>query len=192
MTKVGSRTTARDQLVLSALQLMLERGYDGTTVDEICDHAGASKGSFYHFFGSKEELGLAALESFYETGSRRFLGGPFNQEKDPTARLLGFLRQTEARSAEFWGQGCLLGTFAVDLAASRPLVRQRVAEQFDALTARLAELFRPVVGGRAKDLAAGYLAAIEGGVVLARAFNDPSRIRATLKTFRLQLEPSLA
>lgn len=193
MQQRETRTTAREKLLRSAQNLMLERGYNGTTVDEICAHAKVSKGSFYHFFNSKEELGIAALEHYYNEGTRRFLSGPFEQAADPQKRLIGFLRQTEARSEEFWGHGCLLGSFAIDLGATHPMIRQRVARQFDALAERLAHLFRVVAGpkGRnpsAKELAASYLAALEGGIIMARAFDEPGRIRRNLLAFRRQLQ----
>ncbi len=193
MTVIETKTTAREKLLAAAQELMLERGYNATTVDEICTHAGVSKGSFYHFFDSKEELGLATLEAYYNQGIATLMSGPFTREEDPTKKLFGFLEQTEKHSEEFWGHGCLLGTFAVDLAETHPLIRQRVAEQFDRLALELSRLFEPLAapdggGPTAKELATSYLVALEGSIVLAKAFDDPSRIRAGLETFRRQLE----
>lgn len=187
------KTTARDKLLAAAQELMLERGYNATTVDEICNHAGVSKGSFYHFFDSKEELGLATLDAYYNQGIARLMSGPFTREEDRTQKLFGFLKQTEKHAEELWGQGCLLSTFAVDLAETHPLIRQRVAEQFDRLTLELSRLFEPVAapGGdspTAKELATSYLVALEGSIILARAFAESRRIRAGLETFRRQLE----
>ncbi len=180
----------------SAQKLMLERGYNAATVDDICAHAGVSKGSFYHFFDSKEELGLAILEAYYNQGISTLMSGPFTREEDRTKKLLGFLKQTEKHSEEFWGHGCLLGTFAVDLAETHPLIRQRVADQFDRLTLELSRLFEPLAAPKgksptAREFATSYLVTLEGSIVLARAFNDSGRIRAGLETFRRQLESSV-
>ena len=192
MVATKTKTTARIKLLDSANQLMLERGYAATTVDEICAHAQVSKGSFYHFFDSKEELGLAALEHYYELGRERLMSGPFMKEKDAKRKLVGFLRHIEDHSEEFWGRGCLLGTFAIDLAATHPSIRQRVAEQFDQIAKRFSAMFEAVAAPRgkspsAKELAESYLATLEGGIVLAKAFNDPQRIRQSLEAFRRQL-----
>lgn len=189
MLATKQRTTAREKLLTAAQELMLERGYNATTVDDICTHAGVSKGSFYHFFDSKEGLGLATLEEYYNNGIARLMSGPFTREEDPIRRLEGFLVQTEEYSVELWGQGCLLSTFAVDLGGTHPLIRQRVAEQFDRLAMELSRLFEPLAsrdgeGPTSKDLATSYLVALEGSIVLARAFNQPSRIRTGLETFR--------
>ena len=48
------KETARDRLIAAAEAEMLAKGYPATTVDEICARAGVSKGSFYHFFSTKE------------------------------------------------------------------------------------------------------------------------------------------
>lgn len=190
--KAPRRPAARERIIGAALELMLGRGYSATTVDEICEAAKASKGSFYHAFASKEDLGLAALETYYDLGLQRLLSGAFADAAEPLERLIGFLKQTEAQSMNFWAHGCLLGTFAMDLAETNSTIRQRVASLFDDLAAKLAPLFAPAselhLESSPLQLAASYLIALEGSIVMARAFNDPLRIREGLASFRRQLK----
>jgi tetracycline repressor-like protein len=47
---------SRASIIEASRELMLKRSYAATSVDEICSKAGVSKGSFYHFFESKEDL----------------------------------------------------------------------------------------------------------------------------------------
>jgi len=54
----------RDKLLHTAEELMLRDGYSATRVDDVIRKAGVSKGSFYHFFDSKESLGLAAIDQY--------------------------------------------------------------------------------------------------------------------------------
>ena len=65
----------REKLVRTAERLMLRDGYSATRVDEVIRKAGLSKGSFYHFFDSKESLGLAALERYYTDRVGRLAAG---------------------------------------------------------------------------------------------------------------------
>ena len=51
------------RLTDAAIELMWENSYGSTSVDAICERAGAKKGSFYYFFKSKSELTAAALEA---------------------------------------------------------------------------------------------------------------------------------
>src|SRR6266851_7766819 len=53
----------KERLTDAALDLMWENRYGATSVDAICERAGAKKGSFYYFFKSKSELAAAALEA---------------------------------------------------------------------------------------------------------------------------------
>jgi AcrR family transcriptional regulator len=53
----------KERLTDAAIELMWENSYGSTSVDAICERAGAKKGSFYYFFKSKSELTAAALEA---------------------------------------------------------------------------------------------------------------------------------
>jgi AcrR family transcriptional regulator len=56
-----------DELAASALRLFTERGYFSTTIDDVAEAAGATKGAVYHHFESKEELLLTAVQNFFNT-----------------------------------------------------------------------------------------------------------------------------
>src|SRR3977135_533236 len=53
----------KERLTDAALDLIWHDSYGATSVDAICERAGAKKGSFYYFFKSKAELTAAALEA---------------------------------------------------------------------------------------------------------------------------------
>ena len=53
----------KERLTDAAIDLLWENSYGTTSVDAICEKAGAKKGSFYYFFKSKSELAAAALEA---------------------------------------------------------------------------------------------------------------------------------
>lgn len=53
----------KERLTDAAIDLIWENSYGATSVDAICERAGAKKGSFYYFFKSKSELAAAALEA---------------------------------------------------------------------------------------------------------------------------------
>ena len=59
------RETIRQGLVDAALECMAGNGMRGVTVERLARQTGISKGAFYHFYGSKEELFLQALEQVH-------------------------------------------------------------------------------------------------------------------------------
>lgn len=182
------KQTAKDKLVQSALRLMLDKGYAGTAVDEICETAEVSKGSFYHFFKSKEDIGLAALEAFIRRGTELMESGEYQHIADPVERVFGYLDHAETVSKKIWGDGCLLGTFATDLARTQPAIRNRIRGLFDQVEAKMTEQFQPIAAFRkqnptAGELARQYLAMLEGAIVLAKAYGDWKRIPQALQGF---------
>ena len=50
--------TTRRRLIDAALALMTKRGFNATTVDEICTEAGVTKGGFFHHFMNKDDITL--------------------------------------------------------------------------------------------------------------------------------------
>jgi len=185
--------SSRASLVAAARELFLSKGYAGTTVDEICAHAGLSKGSFYHSFESKEELGLAALDAFFSDGRGKIRSAvELADVDDPRARALRLLDFFEGNGEALWSAGCLMGTFAVELAETQPEVQARVAAMFRGLASAIGGVLVPAVrpdrSSEAGELAEQLLTAIEGGIVLAKAYGDGSRIPAAVRGFRRYYE----
>ncbi|GEM_PF-694965 len=189
-----SEASSRINILEAARDLMLRYGYAATSVDDICARARVTKGSFYHFFATKEALGVAVLNRFYEEGVARMAGGTYAKMNDPHRRLLALFDHLEAIGPELWRDGCLMGSFACELAESSQVIRRSVAEIFAELVDRLAPIFQPITRRRkeAEELAEQTLMVIEGAVVMARARNDPSRIASALRRWRRIIEAHLA
>jgi AcrR family transcriptional regulator len=63
-TKHKSEQERRSQILHSAMELFLEKGYHKTTMKEIMAATGLSKGAIYHYFSSKEEIFVAIIQNF--------------------------------------------------------------------------------------------------------------------------------
>lgn len=57
-----NKNSSREKIIQSAGQLFLETGYDATSVQDICSHAGVSKGAFYHYFETKQALFMTLMD----------------------------------------------------------------------------------------------------------------------------------
>ncbi len=169
---------------------MLRHGYAATSIDDICSRARVTKGSFYHFFKTKEEVALAVLNGFYERGRARLADGAYLEIADPHRRLRGFFDHLEMIGPELWRDGCLMGNFACEFAESSQTIRRRVAAMFTELVSTLSPIFKPIARDHqeADELAMQTLIAIEGAVIMARAYDDPPRIAAGLRCLRGLIE----
>lgn len=64
MKKKNAKNT-KGKIVSAAWQLFYEQGYDNTTVEEIVEASGTSRGSFYHYFDGKDAL-LSSLSYLFD------------------------------------------------------------------------------------------------------------------------------
>ncbi len=85
---MGRTSNAKQKLIDSIVDLMWERSYGMVTIDQICQHAGVKKGSFYYFYKSKSELTLEALDYFWEANVREKLDSLFSPTKSGVQRLM--------------------------------------------------------------------------------------------------------
>jgi len=164
-------TTTYDRLVESTQELLWERGYVGTSPKAIQRRAGAGQGSMYHHFAGKPDLALAAVRRSAEQ-LRVKAEAQFSAPGSALERVTAYLR----REREVL-RGCPIGrlTQDPDVVAS-PDLRQPLAETFDWLRGRLADL---LAEGQAAgeldadldpvDTASTVVAVLQGGYVLARA-----------------------
>src|SRR2546430_11410209 len=75
----------------AALQVIRTKGYSATRIEDICEAAGLTKGSFFHHFATKEDLALAAAAHFAAMADGLFATAPYQKLADPLERLLGYV-----------------------------------------------------------------------------------------------------
>src|ERR1700760_3696423 len=90
-TAMQHQHESKTKLLDATLKVVRAKGYTATRIDDICHEAGLTKGSFFHHFKSKEELGLAAAEHFSRHADEVFAGAPYQALEDPLDRLLGYV-----------------------------------------------------------------------------------------------------
>lgn len=117
-------SSSKTKLLDAALKVVRARGYTATTVDEVCQEAGVTKGSFFHHFKGKEELAIEATRHWSNVTSAFFAQAPYNQPSDPRERVLGYI---DFRGAILQGEPrdytCLLGTMVQEVHEAHPAIR---------------------------------------------------------------------
>jgi TetR/AcrR family transcriptional regulator, transcriptional repressor for nem operon len=148
MIKAKTASETRAKLLDAARDVIRAKGYAGSTVDDICAAAGVTKGSFFHYFDSKEELGVAAIERFGAMAATLFGNAPYRAKSDPRDRVLGYV---DFRIAMLAGEiplyTCLIGTTVQEAYASHPNLRLACDRM---LSEHVAELTRDVAAAKAR------------------------------------------
>ncbi len=90
-TGLKSNLSTKEKILEEAQKLMLTKGFNATTVEEICEAAGVTKGSFFHYFESKEDLGKTVTEYYWQKMSGLIGNAPFRKYSDPLRRIYGFI-----------------------------------------------------------------------------------------------------
>jgi TetR/AcrR family transcriptional repressor of nem operon len=181
------------QILDSAAELISERGYTQTSVDDVIKHAGlCGKSHFYHYFKSKEELGYAVLNRQFERFADRGLAVLREPMIDPIERLFLFIDSVVTLQAQ---RGCRggssFGTLASELADAHEGFRQRIEMVFERWASQIQSLLREVQpqlqeGTDTARLARFIIATLEGAVLMSRVTKEicvMENIAADLKRF---------
>jgi TetR/AcrR family transcriptional regulator, transcriptional repressor for nem operon len=179
------RGEARARLIGAAQLLVRRKGFAATSVDELCAAAGVTKGAFFHHFPSKEALGVALIDDWTVTTGAMFAAHPYNSLPDPLDRVFAYLdlrREILGQPiAEF---SCVAGTTVQEAFESsvpmREAASRSITSGFDHVRRHLDAALRlhPVPGVTAESLAQQFQVAVQGGIILAKALNDPAPARA--------------
>ena len=188
----------RTALVDAMRRVALAKGFPATTVDEVCELAGVTKGSFYHHFSGKDDLGAAALESYFDDVVAAFTAGEWSTVEDPVRRLQAFMAHAgDVCTGPVMVYGCLIGTFTLDMAESSPELRLRLSAMLAALRDVVAGLVADAAEHQGREVDAGqlgdqFLAVLEGSIVLAKAHADPVAPRRAVALLGQHLDLLLA
>src|ERR1700740_641403 len=131
----------KERLTDAAMDLIWENSYGSTSVDAICERAGAKKGSFYYFFKSKSELAAAALEA--EGNKKRSeMDSIFSPTVPPLERFDRYFDFVHDRLAEVQTKcGSILGCPFVSVGSEVSTQDQVVRDAIDRIMDRKLQFF---------------------------------------------------
>ena len=173
---------ARRKLLDAAMTMFRTKGYTASTVDDLCQAAGLTKGAFFYHFPSKEDLAVAAAAHFGEMAAGIFATAPYHALAGPAERVLGYIDfRAEMFAGEMADYTCLLGTLVQETYATHPAIRAACEREIVGhavtleadIAAALAD--RPEVpGATAHSLALHIQTVLQGAFILAKATGAPA------------------
>ncbi|MEY2539432.1 MAG: TetR/AcrR family transcriptional regulator, transcriptional repressor for nem operon [Verrucomicrobiota bacterium] len=184
----------KERLTDAAMELIWENSYGATSVDAICERAGAKKGSFYYFFKSKSQLTAATLEADWNK-RKADMDRMFSSTIPPLERFDRYFDYVHDRLAELQKTcgsilGCPLLTIGSEVGTQDQVVRDTVDRILDSKVKYFESAIRdahaqglieaPDPEAKAKMLFACYhgtltQARIQNDVGLLRVFKDVAK-----------------
>jgi TetR/AcrR family transcriptional repressor of nem operon len=158
------------RIIEAAGHLIREKGFDGLGVAEVMKKAGLTHGGFYNHFGSKEELGAAAIREVFDiaiTGLKRRFAGADTEEKR-IAALDGYIaRYLSESTRDNPGLSCPMAALGTDAARYQGTMQTEFARGVE----RYLKAFAAVVhgGGDVEEDAIVALSTLIGALTLSRA-----------------------
>lgn len=196
--KADSKETTRTALLKSGRRIIVEKGYNHTGIQEVLQDVGVPKGSFYHFFSSKEDFGLAIINrdaAMHERVVEQYLG---DATLSPLSRIQKYFEDklTEFESLHY-REGCLLGNLSQEMADQNERFRIRLQEAMVQWRDRFAQCIQEAQAAgeisscwEAQELAEYCLNSWEGALLQMKLTKSDKPLKAFMKvTFEMVLIP---
>jgi len=198
MAKKGDETRLR---IMDAAQAMiLNQGYGGTSVDQVINSVGLTKGAFFHHFNSKSDLAKALIQRYADEGIKVFADTLERSHKlsdDPLQQLLilvGLYIEVFDGLAEPYA-GCLMASYVYELQQFdddvRPIINMEMFHWRKVLTAQIDRIklrYPPREEVDSAALADMFLSTFEGAFVISKALGEPEVTAAQLTLYKTFLE----
>ena len=190
---IRSVTETRSRIIDAAAVLIAERGFKRTSVDDVIERARLSgKSHFYHYFRSKDQLGLEVLSRQFERFAERGLAMLREPMIDPMERLNLFIDSLVVLQTERGFRiGSPFGNLATEMADMHEGFRERLTLVFERWASQLQALLWEARPYLVEDvdtvrLSRFIIATLEGAMMMSKVSRDAEMLRgiaADLKRF---------
>lgn len=137
-TKAAPKQDTRQVLLEAGIAIMMEKGYNNTGIQEVLSSVGIPKGSFYHYFDSKEDFAIEIIKHFDTAYSAKIMACLRDTSLSPLTRLKNYCESGRANlAANQCRKGCLIGNLSQEMADQSETLRKALSK----VMAKWRELF---------------------------------------------------
>ena len=170
----------KEHILSAAMDMIALNGFNATGVDAVLKQAGVPKGSFYHYFGTKENFGLELIEKFSAEYDAMLDSFFINKSVPPVQRIYNYLEHGISQLSEnSCSRGCLIGNLGQELADKNERFRVKLAEIFLSWQGRFEACLQEAraagqidAGADPRSLAQFILSGWEGAILQAKVMRS--------------------
>ncbi len=136
----AARRDTRTHLVRCGMEILTEQGFASTGIEQVLKRAGVPKGSFYHYFASKDDFGRAVVDGYATYFADKLDRWLTDRDRRPLDRIADFIADAKrGLERHDFRRGCLIGNLGQELGATHDAFRDQLEAVFDDWQARLAD-----------------------------------------------------
>lgn len=197
MGKKGSET--REKILNVAQELILQKGFSGSSIDEIIEKSDITKGGFFYHFKGKNDLACSLMKRYLDQ-DEAFFKSLFDRadtlSEDPLHQMLLFLKLFAEAMADLPGThpGCLVASYTYESQQFDDAIKELTSEGvlswrrlFEERLQKIAERYPMKLDVSLTEVADMLTSVIEGGIVVSRVFASPDILVQQLLQFRTHL-----
>jgi len=163
-------------LLRCGMEILTEQGFAATGIDTVLKRVQVPKGSFYHYFDSKEAFGQAVLQRYADYFARKLDRCFSDLSVSPLRRLSNFVEQAKVGMAKYqFRRGCLVGNLGQEVLVLPDSFREQLEltlldweQRLSACLEEAVKLGEVSCEHDCKALAAFFWVGWEGAVLRAR------------------------
>ncbi|MDG1287908.1 MAG: TetR/AcrR family transcriptional regulator [Rickettsiales bacterium] len=193
---MSPRRNTKEIILQKAMMLFWENSYESVGVERICQEADVQKGSFYHFFSSKETLAVELVEWLTEMLEEEFLKPAFTSDKPAMQKFQDYFMSVKARAEAYQDgddegicyPGCPIGNLISEMSTKSEPIREKLEL---VVKLQIGYFAQAISQGQkegsiietmpAQDLAMLFSATWQGAEVIGKAHNNCELIASTIE-----------
>lgn len=183
--RIDEGLETREALIRCGMEVLTEKGFAATGIEEVLKRVGVPKGSFYHYFDSKEAFGRTVIDAYAAYFARKLDRIFRDASRSPLARVQAFVDEACAGMARFdFRRGCLIGNLGQEMGVLPEAYRDRLEAVFLDWQVRLATCLRAAradgeiaATADCDRLAAFFWTGWEGAVLRAKLVRSEAPLR---------------
>lgn len=167
------KKTSKEEILKESIKLFKTKGYYNCSMANIADACGLIKGSIYHYFKSKDEIGIESLKYIHNYFVDNIFSIAYKKDLSDLEKIKLFVKKTDEYFLKSEG-GCLLGNLALEVGSENLEFRKVIKEYFSAWEDALIKILENKYSkDEAKNFAKEYVALIQGAIMMMNLYETP-------------------
>jgi TetR/AcrR family transcriptional regulator, transcriptional repressor for nem operon len=169
--------TNKDEIILQAIQIFRKKGYYNTSMSDLAEQCGLQKGSFYHYFPSKEVLMVEVLKTVHAYLKSKAFTIAYDETLEPKERMSKLLLKLGKVLLSQEG-GCIAGNTTLETVGQISVFKPILKSIFGDWSQAMQHIFRKIYPeNEAQSLAEQAVMEFEGAVMFSLLFDSEQYLK---------------